>query len=125
MRQFSIISQFSSSVQSLRTNDLSEGIFSPKCYRNLNLAQVTYLHRTQPDAHAIEILNSVQMEVLKAAAPKKLPPILKVAWAVETVAYLGGYLEHRRKTPIGIQVLGRGWLKLHDLCKGWQLARRT
>ena len=91
----------------------------------VELLQVTYLHRTQPDAPAIEILNSVQMEVLKAGAPQKLPPILTVAWAVETVAYLGGYLEHRRKTPIGIQVLWRGWLKLHDLCEGWQLARRT
>jgi hypothetical protein len=91
----------------------------------VELLQVTYLHRTQPDAPAIEILNSIQMEVLKAGAPKKLPSILTVAWAVETVAYLGGYLEHRRKTPIGIQVLWRGWLKLHDLCEGWQLARRT
>jgi hypothetical protein len=44
---------------------------------------------------------------------------------VEAVAYLGGYLEHRRETPIGIQVLWRGWLKLHDLCEGWQLARET
>lgn len=44
---------------------------------------------------------------------------------VYAVAYLGGYLEHRRKTPIGIQVLWRGWLKLHDLCEGWQLARNT
>lgn len=26
-------------------------------------------------------------------------------WAVEAVAYPRGYLEHRRKTPIGIQVL--------------------
>ena len=33
--------------------------------------------------------------------------LLTVSWAVEAVAYLGGYLEHRRKTPIGIQGL---WL---------------
>lgn len=91
----------------------------------VELLQVTYLHRTQPDAPAPEILNSVQIEVLKAKASQKLPPILTVAWAVEAVAYLGGYLEHRRKTPIGIQVLWRGWLKLHDLCEGWQLARNT
>ena len=44
---------------------------------------------------------------------------------VETVAALGGYLEHRRKTPIGIQVLWRGWLKLHDKSEGWQLAGGT
>jgi hypothetical protein len=91
----------------------------------VELLQVTYLHRTQPNAPAIEILNPVQIEVLKAASPIKLPQILTVAWAVEAVAYLGGYLEHRRKTPIGIQVLWRGWLKLHDLCAGWQLARGT
>ena len=35
--------------------------------------------------------------------------MLTVAWAVEAVAYLGGYLEHRRKTPIGIQVRA-AWL---------------
>ncbi len=39
---------------------------------------------------AIAILNSVQLEVLKAKASQKLPPILTVAWAVEAVAYLGG-----------------------------------
>jgi hypothetical protein len=91
----------------------------------VELLQVTYLHRTQPDAPALEILNPLQIEVLKAASPIKLPKILTVAWAVEAVAYLGGYLEHRRKTSIGIQVLWRGWLKLHDLCEGWQLARGT
>jgi hypothetical protein len=91
----------------------------------VELLQVTYLHRTQPDALAIEILNPLQLEVLKAAVPKKLPPILTVAWAVESVGFLGGYLEHRRKTPLGIQVLWRGWMKLHDLCQGWQLAIRT
>ena len=91
----------------------------------VELLQVTYLHRTQPDAPAIAILNSLQLEVLKAKGNQKLPPLLTVAWAVEAVAYLGGYLEHRRKTPIGIQVLWRGWLKLHDLCEGWQLARNT
>jgi hypothetical protein len=91
----------------------------------VELLQVTYLHRTQPDAPAIEILNPVQLKVLKAAVSQKLPPILTVGWAVEAVAYLGGYLEHRRKTPIGIQVLWRGWLKLHDLCQGWQLATDT
>jgi hypothetical protein len=91
----------------------------------VELLQVTYLHRNQPEAPAIEILNPLQLEVLKAASPIKLSKILTVAWAVEAVAYLGGYLEHRRKTPIGIQVLWRGWLKLHDLCEGWKLARDT
>lgn len=90
----------------------------------VELLQLTYLHRTQPTADAIEILNPLQFRILKAKSPK-LPKILTVSWAVEAIARLGGYLEHRHKTPIGIQVLWRGWLKLHDLCEGWQLARET
>ena len=70
------------------------------------------------------VLNPTQIAVLKADnKSSKLPKILTVAWAVEAVARLGGYLEHRRQTPIGIQVLWRGWLKLQDLCEGWQLAQ--
>lgn len=88
------------------------------------LLRVTYLHRTQPQASAETVLSRVQLDVLKARSTK-LPKVLTVAWAVEAVARLGGYLEHRRKTPIGIQVLWRGWLKLASLCEGWQLARET
>jgi hypothetical protein len=93
----------------------------------VELLQVTYLHRTQPDAPATDILNSLQLKVLKAtlARRKKLPPVLTVAWAVESIAFLGGFLEHRRRSPIGIQVLWRGWLKLHDLSQGWLLAKDT
>lgn len=68
------------------------------------------------------VLNSTQIAVLKAKSPK-LPQVLTVAWALEAVARLGRYLEHRRQTPIGIQVLWRGWLKLQNLCEGWHLAQ--
>ena len=88
----------------------------------VELLQLTYLHRTQPEASAELVLNPTQIVVLKAKSPK-LPKVLTVAWALEAVARLGGYLEHRRKTPIGIQVLWRGWLKLQDLCEGWHLAQ--
>ena len=88
----------------------------------VELLQITYLHRNQPDALAVEILSPVQIQVLKARFPK-LPPVLTVAWAIESIAFLGGYLEHRRKSPIGIQVLWRGWSNLRDLCQGWLLAQ--
>ena len=88
------------------------------------LLRVTYLNRTQPKALATTILTPVQLDVLKAKSPQ-LPKVLSVAWAVESIARLGGYLEHRRKTLIGIQVLWRGWLKLAFLCEGWQLATQT
>ena len=88
----------------------------------VELLQVTYLHRNQPDAPAVEILSPVQIQVLSARFPKRTA-VLTIAWAVESVAYLGGYLEHRRKSPIGIQVLWRGWSNLHALCQGWLLAK--
>ncbi|MBD2175882.1 IS4 family transposase [Pseudanabaena sp. FACHB-1998] len=88
----------------------------------VELLQVTYLHRNQPDAPAVEILSPVQIQVLKARFPKS-PPVLTVAWAIESIAFLGGYLEHRRKSPIGIQVLWRGWSNLCELCQGWLLAQ--
>lgn len=91
----------------------------------VELLKITYLHRNQPLTPASEILTPLQIEVLIAGARNKPPRILTVAWAVECIAYLGGYLEHRQKTLIGIQVLWRGLLKLHDLCQGWLLAKST
>ena len=88
------------------------------------LLRLTYLQRTQPQMSAQSVLNSAQIEVLKAKSPR-LPRSLTIRWAVETIALLGGYLEHRRKTPIGIQVLWRGWAKLQHLVEGWELAHQT
>ena len=88
----------------------------------VELLQLTYLQRTQPEASVDLVLNPTQIAVLKAKSPKQ-PKVLTVAWALEAVARLGGYLEHRRQTSIGIQVLWRGWLKLQDLCEGWPLAQ--
>lgn len=75
----------------------------------VELLQITYLHRNQPDAPAVEILSPVQIQVLKARFPNP-PPILTVAWAIESIAFLGGYLEHRRKSPIGFKFSGGGGL---------------
>ena len=89
-----------------------------------DLLHLTYWQRTQPEHPAESVLTTVQLQVLKAKS-SPLPKTLTVAWAIAAIARLGGYLEHRRKTPIGIQVLWRGWTKLHDLVEGWQLASQT
>jgi hypothetical protein len=89
-----------------------------------DVLRLTYWQRTQPESPAESVLNTGQLQVLKAKS-SRLPKALTVAWAVEAIARLGGYLEHRRRTPIGIQVLWRGWAKLHDLVEGWQLANQT
>jgi len=94
------------------------------CVIAVELLCLTYLKRTQPQMPAEKVLTPIQLQVLKAKS-SRLPKTLSVGWAVEAVARLGGYLEHRRKTPIGIQVLWKGWAKLHDLVEGWQLATQT
>lgn len=87
------------------------------------LLRMTYLHRNSPDSPASLVLSPVQIDVLLALTPAKLknPANLTIDWAMRAIAGLGGYLEHRRKTAIGIQVLWRGWLQLASLCQGWQL----
>ncbi|MEM7773285.1 MAG: hypothetical protein AAF327_22615, partial [Cyanobacteria bacterium P01_A01_bin.37] len=73
-----------------------------------------WIIRDKVELSAETVLSPVQLQVLKAKATR-LPQSLTVHWAVESIARLGGYLEHRRKTPIGIQVLWKGWAKLHSL----------
>ena len=46
----------------------------------VELLQLTYLHRTQPQAAAIEVLNPLQFKVMIAKSPK-LPKVLTVSWA--------------------------------------------
>ena len=87
------------------------------------LLKITYLNRTEPETSALQVLSPLEIEVLKAKAGKNLPTELTVSWAMESVARLGGYLEHRKKSKIGITVLWRGWLELHFLCQGWELHR--
>ncbi len=94
------------------------------CVIAVDLLRLTYLKRTQPQMPAETVLSPVQIQVLKAKATR-LPKTLTVKWAVESIARLGGYLEHRRKTPIGIQVLWKGYAKLQELVEGWQLANQT
>ena len=94
------------------------------CVIAVDLLRLTYLKRTQPEMPVEKVLSSVQIQVLKAKS-SRIPKKLTVRWAVEAIARLGGYLEHRRKTPIGIQVLWKGYAKLHNLVEGWTLANQT
>lgn len=62
----------------------------------VELLRLTYLHHTQPSVLAIEILNPLELRILKAKSPKA-PKVLTVSWAVEAVARLGGYLDRTSK----------------------------
>ncbi|GAX44244.1 hypothetical protein NIES4075_52620 [Tolypothrix sp. NIES-4075] len=83
----------------------------------------SYLHRNSPQSSVSIVLNKVQMDVLIANTPSKQKNAVEytVDWAIRAIARMGGYLEHRKGTAIGIQVLWRGWLKLETLCLGWLL----
>lgn len=91
------------------------------CVTAVELLCLTYLERTQPLLPAHDVLTPLQLDVLKATTPN-VPTSLTVGWALQSIARLGGYLEHRRKTPLGIQVLWQGWAKLNLLTEGWILA---
>ncbi|ABW30919.1 conserved hypothetical protein [Acaryochloris marina MBIC11017] len=91
------------------------------CVTAVELLRLTYLERTSPQRPAQDVVTPLQLKVLISKTPK-VPKPLTVSWAVKAVARLGGYLEHRRNTPIGIQVLWKGWAKLNLLMEGWQLA---
>lgn len=87
------------------------------------LLRMTYLHRNSPHSSAELMLTKIQMDVLLASTPPKQKKQIQltVDWAIRAIARLGGYLEHRKNSPIGIQVLWRGWLELETLCQGWLL----
>ncbi len=93
-----------------------------------DLLRMTYLNRTQPDSSAETILTPLQIKILAAESlnsQRKIKHQLNsIAWAIHEIARLGGYLEHRKNTPIGITVLWRGWLELISLCRGWSLKER-
>lgn len=91
------------------------------CVTAVELLCLTYHERTQPQLPAHDVLTPLQLDVLKATTPNS-PQTLTVGWALQAIARLGGYLEHRRKTPIGIQVLWQGLAKLNLLTEGWILA---
>ena len=91
------------------------------CVTAVELLCLTYLERTQPHLPAQDVLTPLQLDVLKATTPN-LPQTLTVGWALQAIARLGGYLEHRRKTSVGIQVLWQGLAKLNILSEGWILA---
>ena len=87
------------------------------------LLRMTYLHRNCPHLNAATVLTKLQMDVLLKSTPalQKKDVELTIDWAIRAIARLGGYLEHRKNSAIGIQVLWRGWLELETLCQGWLL----
>ena len=84
------------------------------------LLRITYLYHNSPQTSASAVLTKTQIDALLASAPCKLKNDnmeFTINWAIRTIAWLGGYFEHRTSATIGIQVLWRGWLELETLCQ--------
>jgi hypothetical protein len=99
----------------------------PYRFDNRDPLQVYAVYATEIDCPEGE--TPLEWMLLTTEVVEELETALKILrwytyrWRIESIAFLGGYLEHRRKSPIGIQVLWRGWSNLRDLCQGWLLAQ--
>jgi hypothetical protein len=79
--------------------------------------------RAHPDAPGSDLLNDVQMKVLRHFAPRKppqLPTRRELIWAI---ASLGGHIKNNGDP--GWQVLGRAFKRLVELEQGWRAALQS
>jgi hypothetical protein len=76
--------------------------------------------RAHPDAPATELLNDVQMKVLRHFAPRKPPDNPTRRQLIWALASLGGHIKNNGEP--GWQVLGRALKHLLQLEQGWRAA---
>lgn len=82
------------------------------------LLWLTYVARTQPETPAAEVLSEPELIVLRKAT--KLP-VTTAQEAVRAIARLAGWRGYRRVPDPGVKMLWRGWRRLSDMVRGWQL----
>lgn len=85
-----------------------------------DLLVLRHLGRHAPKQPAEDVLNPVQIKVLRGLKPKLVPKEPTVADAMAAVAGLGGHIKYNG--PPGWLVLGRGWRKMLEVEKGFRLA---
>lgn len=82
-------------------------LLAPVAWR---LLQLRALAESEPNRPATEVLNPLQLRILRAKSRDPFPDAPTVAHVCFAIARLGGFLKHNKRP--GWQVLGRG---LHDL----------
>ena len=83
---------------------------------------LTHTARENPEAPALTVLDSVEVEVLEAFTGK---PVRTAAEAVLAIARLGGYEHYKNAPPPGVKTLWHGQIRLDGMRIGWQLARAS
>jgi len=107
-------------LQSAKTLQNALALFVPVAWHLLRLRT---LCRDTPSAPATTVFFGVQIDVLRRAAPVRLPKAPSIREALLAVAKLGG---HRKQNgEPGWLVITRGYLELLTLVRGFQLARGT
>ena len=89
-----------------------------------DLLRLRHIGRHVPDADARQVVNPIQLAILRKLRPKRFRAGSKAPTAAEAmfaVAGLGGHI--RSNGQPGWQVLGRGWRHLLELEEGVRLAQ--
>ena len=112
-------------LQSLGNLERFMAVTAPIAVRILQLRTIAQL---SPNKRCDAVLSPAQWQCLAAKTnpdrpvPKR-PPTL--AWALASIAKLGGWRDTKRTGRVGWQALWRGWTKLESLVEGWDLAHRS
>jgi hypothetical protein len=94
------------------------GLVSPLAVR---LLQVRELAREDPERSASEVIDPLMLAVLAERSGQPLATLTLGTFWIE-VARLGGYLARSSDGPPGWRTIWKGWLFLHTLLEGVQLA---
>lgn len=90
------------------------------------LFMLTLIARTDPKAPCNTLIDDQQWRVLYLEIHKggKLPGrIPEMGNVVRWIAMLGGFLARAKDGDPGITTLWRGWKRLVDISRGWNLAK--
>jgi hypothetical protein len=84
------------------------------------LLYLTHLAREEPDRPAVEVLETVELEVLRAVTKR---PVETAQDALIAIALLAGYAYYRNAPPPGVKTIWHGLQRLAAMVLGWQAAR--
>ena len=108
----------------LETKERLERAVATYCLVAWRLLWLTYAARLQPEEPCSLALAPAEWQVLychshRTSRPPDTAPSLEDA--VRWIAQLGGFLGRTRDGAPGVQVLWRGWRRLHDMAETWSL----
>ncbi len=103
----------------LRTAQRLTNLIALLCILAWRVFWMTMLNRSTPDAPPTLALTKIELDVLDHAVRDKAPRTQKtLAYYLQKVARLGGYLARAHDPPPGNMVMWRGMMRLVDIRLG-------